>query len=96
MLALEDRFSDPAADIYSEYNDAVLQWEVQVDYNKTKDEIQRNVDLIQSRRSLIDAKGTSRENRGLDADNYAELLRLDDEEIKQWEDAVANTYDARM
>lgn len=96
MLALEDRFSDPAADIYAEYNDAVIKWEIQVEYEQTKKDIEKNLQNIQAQRALVESKGSRRNAAGLSEDNYDELLALDDQAIEEYTNAVENTYEARM
>lgn len=96
MLALEDRFSDPAANIYEEYNNAVVKWEIQVEYEQTKKDIEKNLQNIQAQRALVESKGSRRNTAGLSEDNYDELLALDDQAIEEYTNAVENTYEARM
>lgn len=96
MLALEDRFSDPAADIYAEYNDAVIKWEIQVEYEQTKKDIEKNIQNIQAQRALVESRGSRRNAAGLSEDNYDELLALDDQAIEEYTNSVENTYEARI
>ena len=98
MLALEDRFSDPAANIYAEYDNAVMQWEIQVDMDKTKKEIEKNLQDIAAERSTVEARGSLREAMGLDYtdEDIYDVLTLDDKDIEQYAKAVANTYEEQL
>lgn len=95
-LAMEDRFSDPAADIYGEYSDRELQWQIKVDYDQTKKDIENSLADISSERSLAEARGSKNEAMGLMPGNDDDILALDDRDIEAYADAVANTYEARL
>ena len=53
-LAMEDRFSDPAADIYQEYNNRKLQWDIEMTEQNVAD-IQKGIDARASRKGVNEA-----------------------------------------
>ena len=55
-LAMMDRFSDPAANIYEEYKDKEFQWEVNISYNETIAQIEKEIEGRSARKSSIEAR----------------------------------------
>ena len=60
MLALEDRFSDPAADIEAEYQDLEIMWTLTIN----EEEAQHKIEELQGKRSVNEAKKSSIEAGG--------------------------------
>ena len=75
-LAMMDRFSDPAADIYAEYKDKELWWEVHVNYKKAIAEIERDNTMIQAQISEQEAQNAFKTSSGrtLNRNDYNDIV----------------------
>ena len=98
QLALEDRFSDPAADIEAEYADKKLKWEIEIANAEELARIQKDLEVEESKRNLTKAKQSKREAAGKDLteDDYAEIgesLANTTELKRQAQEVAKDNYD---
>ena len=75
-LAMMDRFSDPAANIYDEYKDKEFWWEVHVDYKEAIAEIERDNAKIQAQISGQEAQNAFKTSNGgvLNRNDYDNIV----------------------
>lgn len=75
-LAMMDRFSDPAADIYQEYNNRKLYWDIEIENEKAAKEIQDRIDKRNAQISRQQAANRTKEAGGevLNPMDYADIL----------------------
>lgn len=97
-LAMEDRFSDPAADIEAEYADKKLKWEIEIANAEELARIQKDLEVEESKRNLTKAKQSKREAAGKDLaeSDYAEIgesLANTTELKRQAQEIAQDNYD---
>ena len=83
-LGMMDRFSDPATNIYEEYNNLEMIWKIKVDADQAISDIQSNIDKRNKEISRLEAENNLKEASGqyLSEGDYVSIWRNQHENYK--------------